>query len=132
MASINYVVLTGRLKTDAEKQSAKDGGTFYILTLYVDDYKLENEKWIKTQGEIDLIVNEAKVKYMESALVKGALVGIEGRLAQRVWQGKDEKPHSNLLLRVHFISLLEEGDTEKFSGHLEAEDGDLDPVSFGL
>jgi single-stranded DNA-binding protein len=132
MASINYSVLTGRLKTDAEKHSAKDGGTFYIFTLYVDDYRMENEKWIKTQGEIDLIVNEAKVKGIESALVKGALIGIEGRLAQRVWQGKDEKPHSNLLLRVHSINLLENNADEKYAGHPEAEAGSLDPAAFGL
>jgi single-stranded DNA-binding protein len=128
MAGINYAVLTGRLKTDAEKHAAKDGGTFYTFTLYVDDYKLENEKWRKTRGEIDLIVNEAKVKELKTSLVKGALVAVEGRLAQRVWQGKDEKAHTNLLLRVQSVNPLE----KESAGKEEYEEEEIDAAELGL
>jgi single-strand DNA-binding protein len=128
MGSMNYVVLTGRLKTDAVKREAKDGGAFYTLTLCVDDYKLENEKWRRTQGEIDLIVNEAKAKNICGGLVKGALVGLEGRLAQRAWQGKDEKTHTNLLLRVQNIQLLEKETYDK--GEFAEEE--IDAAELGL
>jgi single-stranded DNA-binding protein len=127
MAGINYVVLTGRLKEDAVRRQAKDGGTFYTFTLYVDDYKLEDEKWRRTQGEIDIILNEAKAKSAGGVLVKGALVAVEGRLAQRVWQGKDEKPHTNLLLRVQNISPL-----EKETACAAETEEDIDAADLGL
>jgi single stranded DNA-binding protein len=129
MAGINNVVLTGRLKGDAEKRQTKDGGAFYTFTLYVDDYKLEDGKWRKTPGEIDIIVNESKAKGVESGLVKGALAGIEGRLAQRVWQGKDEKEHTNLTLRVQTINLLD-GKGEAGAVYDDAEE--IDAASLGL
>jgi single-strand DNA-binding protein len=127
--AINYVVLTGRLKADAEKHAVKDGGSFYTLTLAVDDYKLENEKWQKTEGEIDLVVNESRAKSIEAGLVKGALVAVEGRLAQRAWLGKDEKTHTNLLLRIQNISLLEK-DAAGFEAVEEEEE--VDAAELGL
>jgi single-stranded DNA-binding protein len=129
MAGINYVVLTGRLKADAVKHPAKDGGAFYTFTLYVDDYKMEDEKWRRTEGEIDLIVNETKAKSVESSLVKGALVAVEGRLAQRTWQGKDEKTHTNLLLRVQSIGPLEK---EAGSRDETPEEEEVDAAELGL
>jgi single-strand DNA-binding protein len=129
MAGINSVILTGRLKGDAEKRQTKEGGAFYTFTLYVDDYKLEDGKWRRTQGEIDIIVNESKAKGVESGLVKGALAGVEGRLAQRVWQGKDEKEHTNLTLRVQSINLLE---GKEASGAVYDDAEEIDAASLGL
>lgn len=129
MAGINNVILTGRIKADAERRQTKDGGAYYTFTLYVEDYKLENGKWLRTRGGIDIMVNEGKGKAVESGLVKGALVGIEGRLAQRVWQGKDDKDHTNLLLRVQTISLL---DGKEGSGVEYEESVDIDAAELGL
>ncbi|MDR0684323.1 MAG: single-stranded DNA-binding protein [Spirochaetaceae bacterium] len=130
MASMNYVILAGRLKTDAVKRAAKDGGTFYTVTLCVDDYKLENGVWRETKGEIELTVGEAKAKNIEAALVKDALIAIEGRLGQRLRQGKDGNTYSNLLVRVQSVIPLEE-DAEGYAGREEAEEY-FDAAALGI
>jgi single-stranded DNA-binding protein len=127
-------MLAGRLKSDMVRRAAKDGASFFSFTLFIDEYKLVDEKWQKTRGEIDLITNEAKVKGIEKDLVKDALVGIEGRIAQNNWTGKDEKTHSNLLVRIQSITLLEKDGSggESFAGRADAEDADIDAAALGL
>jgi single-strand DNA-binding protein len=86
--SINRVVLIGRLVRDPELRSTTTGKS-------VVDFSIAVSKRIKpTDGSPDadffrVVAWNQTAEYVSSYLTKGRLVGVEGRLQSRKYQGSD-------------------------------------------
>lgn len=98
MASINKVILVGRLTKTPEVRSTTTGKTITTFSIAVDKWNddtnfFECKAWEKTGEFIG--------KYCD----KGAQVAIDGRLDQESWE-KDGKKHSKVVVQVDNIQPL--------------------------
>jgi single-strand DNA-binding protein len=85
---INNVVLTGRLTKDPEIRFTPSGKAVASLTIAV------NRTFTNGQGEreadfINLVAWEKTATVIGDHLEKGNLIGIEGRLQSRTYEGQD-------------------------------------------
>ena len=91
-ASLNKVILIGRLGADPEIKQMTNGKNVARLSIATSDtWKDKNtgEKKEKTEWHRVVIFNEGLVNVVQQYVKKGAQVYIEGQLTTRKW--KDEK-----------------------------------------
>ena len=91
-ASLNKVILIGRLGADPEVKQMSNGKNVARLSIATSDsWKDKNtgEKKEKTEWHRIVIFNEGLVNVVQQYVKKGAQVYIEGQLTTRKW--KDEK-----------------------------------------
>ena len=97
MSDLNVFSCTGRLAADAETKDF-DGKTKARYRLAVGGWK-GSTLWLSCDH---WRCNVAIIP----ALVKGAKVGVTGRLEEREWTGKDGTERSAIVLNVQDIALL--------------------------
>jgi single-strand DNA-binding protein len=97
---VNSVMLVGNLATDVDLRDVADGKKVASFLLAVD----------RTRDEADFVrvcVWDRQAELCDEHLVKGHLVGVEGRLRSSSWTDEDGKRHTAVEVsagRVEFIA----------------------------
>jgi len=94
MASVNKVILLGRLGSDPDIKRTQDGRPVANLSLATSDtWKDKNtgERKEKTEWHRVVCFSEGLCKVIENYAKKGSKVYIEGQLQTRKWQDNEGK-----------------------------------------
>lgn len=87
---INRVVLVGRTTAEPVARKSQSGTTFVDFTLAVERrYSGNNQE--KQTDFINCVVFGKPAEFMERYIRKGFLIGVEGRIQTRNYEGKDGK-----------------------------------------
>lgn len=95
---MNRVELIGRMTKDPELRRTQAGNAVVSFTLAIDRNYVTNNKERQTDF-INCVVWNKTAENVERYCTKGALVGIEGRLQSRNYEGTDGK-------RVYVVEVL--------------------------
>ncbi|MCT3465893.1 single-stranded DNA-binding protein [Lactobacillus delbrueckii subsp. bulgaricus] len=110
MAGINNVVLVGRLTKDVNLRSTQNGTMVGAFTLAVDR-TTKDQDGNRQADFIPCVVWNSKYSKMAENLAtyahKGSLIGVQGRIQTRNYEGKDGKRVYVTEVRVDQFSLLE-------------------------
>lgn len=110
MAGINNVVLVGRLTKDVNLRSTQSGTMVGAFTLAVDR-TTKDQNGNRQADFIPCVVWNSKYSKMAENLAtyahKGSLIGVQGRIQTRNYEGKDGKQVYVTEVRVDQFSLLE-------------------------
>ncbi|MBE6124128.1 MAG: single-stranded DNA-binding protein [Erysipelotrichaceae bacterium] len=87
---INRVVLVGRITRDPELRRTSTGTPVVSFTLAVDNRFAPRDSE-RTADFISCIAWSNAAEVMEKYVKKGALLGVDGRLQTRTYDGKDGK-----------------------------------------
>jgi len=93
MASINRIVLTGRVTRDPEVRETKSGLPVANGGIAVEHYTKSEEDVVSF---VDWVVFGNFATLLGAKLRKGDSVTIEGRIQQRKWEAEDGTPRSKL------------------------------------
>lgn len=85
---LNRVILIGRLTKDPELRYTPNGVAVASFTLAVDR-KFKNQQGEKETDFIPVVVWQRAAENCANYLSKGSLVGVEGRLQVRSYDGQD-------------------------------------------
>lgn len=85
---INNVVLTGRLTKNIDLRQTSTGKVMTYFTLAVNR-NFKNEQGEQTADFISCVAFEKQAENMARYLTQGSLIGVEGRISTRNFQGKD-------------------------------------------
>ena len=85
---INNVILTGRLTKNLELRQTSTGKSMTYFTLAVNR-NFKNEQGVSGADFITCVAFGVQAENMARYLTQGSLIGIEGRISTRNFQGKD-------------------------------------------
>lgn len=110
MAGINNVVLVGRLTKDVNLRSTQNGTTVGSFTLAVDR-TTKGQNGNRQADFISCVIWNSKYSKMAENLAtyahKGSLIGVQGRIQTRNYEGKDGNRVYVTEVRIDQFSLLE-------------------------
>jgi single-strand DNA-binding protein len=104
VASINRIVLTGRLTKDPEIRTIAGNVPVATFFLAVDRFKKRGEKEVSF---ITCVAWRGTAKLCESYLRKGRLVAVEGRLQVRKFENKKGETKTAAEVVVSSLQLLD-------------------------
>lgn len=87
---INSVILTGRLTKNIDLRQTSTGKAMTYFTLAVNRV-FKNEQGVSDADFITCVAFGVQVENMARYLTQGSLIGVEGRISTRNFQGKDGK-----------------------------------------
>lgn len=105
--SINSVTLTGRLGQDCELKATASGMSIASFSVCVND-RVKNshtQEWEDYANWIDCKLFGKRAESLSAYLVRGQLVGIDGRLRWSTWE-KDGQKRSKVEVIVNDLELL--------------------------
>jgi len=105
MADLNHVVLIGRLTRDAEIKYTAGGQAVCKFSIAVNRRKKVGDQWEDEANFFDIVLWGKQGESLQSYLVKGKMVGIEGELRQDRWQ-QDGQNRSKIEIVANYIQLL--------------------------
>jgi len=105
MADLNHVVLIGRLTRDAELKYTSGGQAVCKFSVAVNRRKKVGDQWEDEANFFDIVLWGKQGESLQSYLVKGKMVGIEGELRQDRWQ-QDGQNRSKIEVIANYIQLL--------------------------
>ena len=104
MADTNFVILIGRLTRDAERRASNGPLNFAIA---VNRRVKQGESWVEEAEFFDIVYWH---KSLDTYLVKGKQVAIEGELHQHKWE-QDGQSRSKIQITANNVQLLGGGQT---------------------
>ncbi|GBU27809.1 hypothetical protein R84B8_01350 [Treponema sp. R8-4-B8] len=110
MADINHVVLIGRLTRDAELKYTAGGQAVCKFSIAVNRRKKNGDQWEDEANFFDIVLWGKQGESLQSYLVKGKMVGVDGELRQDRWQ-QDGQNRSKVEIIANYIQLLGGGGT---------------------
>jgi len=105
MADINHVVLIGRLTRDAELKYTAGGQAVCKFSIAVNRRKKNGDQWEDEANFFDIVLWGKQGESLQSYLVKGKMVGVDGELRQDRWQ-QDGQNRSKVEIIANYIQLL--------------------------
>lgn len=85
---INNVILTGRLTKNLELRQTSTGKAMTYFTLAVNRV-FKNEQGVSDADFVTCVAFGVQAENMARYLTQGSLIGVEGRISTRNFQGKD-------------------------------------------
>lgn len=85
---INSVILTGRLTKNIDLRQTSTGKAMTYFTLAVNRV-FKNEQGVSDADFITCVAFGVQAENMARYLTQGSLIGVEGRISTRNFQGKD-------------------------------------------
>lgn len=110
MVDTNFVILIGRLTRDAERRANNGPLNFAIA---VNRRVKQGESWVEEAEFFDIVYWH---KSLDTYLVKGKQVAIEGELHQHKWE-QDGQARSKLQVTANNVQLLGGGQTGQQQGN---------------
>jgi len=104
MASINSVVLIGRLTRDVELRITPSGVSVAKITLAVD--RVPGRDGSKETDFIDCVLFGKTAEVTSDYCGKGKLVGVQGRIQVRNWEANDGSKHKSVEVICDNIQFL--------------------------
>jgi len=121
--SLNRVYITGNLTADPETRSTKTGMAVSNLRIAV------NERFTGRDGKpgertayVNVVTWDTLAERCSQQLIKGRRVTIEGSLQQEIWEDRDGKTQSRLLVRADNVHILHENAARSSDGHERKND----------
>ena len=105
MVDINHVVLVGRLTRDAELKYTAGGQAVCKFSVAVNRRKKSGDNWEDEANFFDIVVWGRQGESLNTYLVKGKMVGIDGELRQDRWQ-QDGQNRSKVEIIANNLQLL--------------------------
>jgi single-strand DNA-binding protein len=103
---INSVVLVGRLTNDPEMKYTPNGMAITTFRLAVDRGR-KSESGEDQTDYLNIVCFQKTAELVAQWLDKGALVGIEGRIQSRTWEGQDGKRNTWVEIVANNVRFLE-------------------------
>lgn len=85
---VNNVVLIGRLTKNIDLRQTSTGKAMTYFTLAVNR-NFKNEQGVNGADFVNCVAFGAQAENMAKFLTQGSLIGVEGRISTRNFQGKD-------------------------------------------
>ena len=104
MASINRIVITGRLTRDPEVKTVSDNIQVATFSLAVDRFKKKGEKEVSF---VNCVAWRGLAKLSSMYLKKGRMIAVEGRLRIHKYEAKDGTQRTAAEVVVSNIQLLD-------------------------
>ncbi|MBN2735508.1 MAG: single-stranded DNA-binding protein [Spirochaetales bacterium] len=105
MADINSVVLVGRLTRNIEIKYTNGGMAVGKLGIAVNRRRKQNDQWIEEASFFDITLWGKTAEALQSYLVKGKQIGVQGELRQSRWE-QDGQARSRVEVVATNIQLL--------------------------
>ena len=105
MADLNHVVLIGRLTRDAEIKYTSGGQAVCKFSIAVNRRKKTGDQWEDEANFFDIVLWGKQGESLQSYLVKGKMIGVDGELRQDRWQ-QDGQNRSKVEIIANYIQLL--------------------------
>jgi len=105
MADINHVVLIGRLTRDAELKYTAGGQAVCKFSIAVNRRKKNGDQWEDEANFFDIVLWGKQGESLQSYLLKGKMIGVDGELRQDRWQ-QDGQNRSKVEIIASYIQLL--------------------------
>ncbi len=130
LPNINFVIISGRLVSDAEKRVTSDGRGFIKLRIANDQTYRKEDQWVSEPLFIDVIYSirdELRQDEVFRRLLKGTPIVVEGKLRYREWETEGKRYYS-YYINAYRLQILErkveqtEEQREEFS-ELDEEEG---------
>jgi len=122
MADINHVVLIGRLTRDAELKYTAGGQAVCKFSIAVNRRKKNGDQWEDEANFFDIVLWGKQGESLQSYLVKGKMVGVDGELRQDRWQ-QDGQNRSKVEIIANYIQLLGGGGAGERQNHNNSSGG---------
>jgi len=116
MADINHVVLIGRLTRDAELKYTAGGQAVCKFSIAVNRRKKNGDQWEDEANFFDIVLWGKQGESLQSYLLKGKMVGVDGELRQDRWQ-QDGQNRSKVEIIASYIQLLGGGQSGDRQNH---------------
>jgi len=105
MADLNHVVLIGRLTRDAELKYTAGGQAVCKFSIAVNRRKKNGDQWEDEANFFDIVLWGKQGESLQTYLVKGKMVGVDGELRQDRWQ-QDGQNRSKVEIIANYLQLL--------------------------
>jgi len=105
MADLNHVVLIGRLTRDAELKYIAGGQAVCKFSIAVNRRKKSGDQWEDEANFFDIVLWGKQGESLQSYLVKGKMIGVDGELRQDRWQ-QDGQNRSKIEIIANYVQLL--------------------------
>jgi len=105
MADVNHVVLIGRLTRDAELKYTAGGQAVCKFSIAVNRRKKNGDQWEDEANFFDIVLWGKQGESLQTYLVKGKMIGVDGELRQDRWQ-QDGQNRSKVEIIANYIQLL--------------------------
>ncbi len=118
LPNINFVILSGRLVSDAELRNTSDGRNFIKFRLASDAPYRSGGEWKSNTVFIDVLYSLGRNDLNESVsqrLLRGTPVVVEGRLRYREWEAEGRK-FNTYEIRAYRVQILERSGAPKEEG----------------
>lgn len=109
LPNINFVILSGRLVSDAEIRNTSDGRNFIKFRLASDTPYRSGGEWKSSTVFIDVLYSLGRNDLNESLvqrLMRGTPVVVEGRLRYREWEAEGKR-FNTYEIRAYRVQVLE-------------------------
>lgn len=103
---INSVVLVGRLANDPEMRYTPSGMPIATFRLAVDRGR-KSESGEDQTDWLNIVAFQKTAELVSQYLDKGSLVGIEGRVQSRTWEGQDGRKNYSVEIVANNVRFLE-------------------------
>ncbi|MCL2722029.1 MAG: single-stranded DNA-binding protein [Treponema sp.] len=115
MADINHVTLIGRLTRDAELKYTSGGQAVCKFSIAVNRRKKNGDQWEDEANFFDIVLWGKQGESLQSYLLKGKMIGVNGELRQDRWQ-QDGQNRSKIEIIANYVQLLGGGGGGSSSG----------------
>jgi len=112
MADLNHVSLIGRLTRDAELKYTAGGQAVCTFSIAVNRRKKSGDQWEDEANFFDIVLWGKQGESLQTYLVKGKMIGVDGELRQDRWQ-QDGQNRSKVEIIANYIQLLGGGGGER-------------------
>ena len=112
---INNVVLVGRLANDPEMKYTPSGMPVTTFRLAVDRGR-KSESGESQTDWLNVVCFQKTAEFVAQYMDKGAMIGLEGRVQSRTWEGQDGRRNYAVEIvanRVHFLESKAEADRRR-------------------
>jgi single-strand DNA-binding protein len=106
MAMINHYTGIGRIAANAELKYTSSGMACMHFSICINDAYKKGGEWIEKPSFFRCTVWGRYAEAMQKHMTKGRQVGIEGKLAQNVWEDSGGSKHNDVTIVVDNIALL--------------------------
>ena len=115
---INRTIIVGRLTADPELRYTPSNVAVLSFSIACQR-NLPNKDGEREADFIDCVAWRQTAEFIAKYFVKGEQIGVQGRLATRVYKGKDEKNHKVTELVVDEVSFIE---SKRKQANINSED----------
>lgn len=123
MASINKVILIGRLGRDAEVRHLENGAAVAKVSLATTEkYKDKADEWQEQTEWHDIVLWRYLAERAEQQMKKGKLVYVEGKLTHRKWVDKEGNNRYNTEVVAQNFRMLEKRES---TGYFPSTDDEI-------